>query len=122
MKKILVISLLFTAIIGFANPPLWVAGNTTPITVSGGGDTAITINRILLVEFVTYNAEDSTATVTFNQFRNRNQWAAHNQIRTDVPVTAPPVKIPAGQPVTLTYILQQARQYFIGLGYSVNIQ
>jgi len=122
MKTILTILSILISVYCFANPPLWIAPNTKTITVSGGGDTAITINRVLLVEFVTYNGQDSTAQVSFNQFRNAKQWKAANPIATDVPVTVPAIKIPQGQAVTLNYILQQARAYYLSLGYSANIQ
>lgn len=123
MKKLIFISIcILSFATGWGNPPLWIGANTTPITVSGGGDTAITINRVLLVEFVTFNGQDSTVAISYNQFRNYKQWLAKNPIATDVPTYTPTFKIPSGQNVTLNYILQQAKTYFVGLGYNVNIQ
>jgi len=122
MKKIIFILVYILSISAYAYHPLLLAPNTTQINVVGAGDTVITLNRLLLVERVTYTGIDSIANVTFTSYRNNKQFANNNSIQTDVPLTSPPIKIPAGQNVTLNYILQQAKAYYAGLGYLVNIQ
>ena len=122
MKKLLFALLLFTASIASATPPILIRPNAATINVSGAIDTAITINRLLLVEYIRYDGTDSTINVTFTAYANTKELARRNTISTNVPLVIAPFKLPDGTNVTRLNILQYIKQYYEALGYLANPQ
>ena len=118
MKKLLAL-LLFATAYSFATPPLLLKPNTATINIEGTpSDTVVTLPRLLLVEYITYSGFDSTVTVSFNSYFNLKEYRAGRSIKTNIPLSVPPFKNVVGGSATLTLILQQARQYYISLGYT----
>ena len=122
MKKLLSI-LLFATAYSFANPPLLLRPNAATINLQGTPtDTAVTLPRLLMIETITYSGQESTFIVSFAPYVNLKEYRKGNSVNTNVPLNVPKFKVVGGSATTINNILQQARQYYIGLGYLAAIQ
>lgn len=122
MKKLLFVFLLFATAYSFATPPLLIKPGAATINVKGAIDTAITMKRLLLVEFVVYNGIDSTVNVSFSAYANAKEYARGNTIATNIPTVIAPFKLAGGSSSTIEDILKHAKEYYVALGYNVGVQ
>lgn len=126
MKKLLFILISFVSVNSFSQNKLGLllAPNTKQIVVNGSGDTTIIVKRLLLAKSVHFNGIDSSVDVTFTPFRNLKEYRKAQPFNvTDVNVSTQYYKVPPANLADYdTYVLQQAKAYYISLGYSVNIQ
>ncbi len=127
MKKIIFILLSVISITTYSQTAklgLLLAPNTTQINVIGAGDTAITIARLLLAKEVHFNGIDSSVDISFTPFRNVKEYRKASAFTvTDVNTGKQFYKVPAANLSDYdSYALQQAKAYYVSLGYFVNIQ
>lgn len=115
MKKTLfILSVLFSL---NASAGILITPSTKQIYLDG--DSSVTFKKVYLVEKVFWDGSDSSVAISFTAYRKEGgKLFGVTDIR-----TAPQYyKVPQGELNIVKYALQQAKFYFIQLGYAASIQ